>query len=358
MKDNNKMNGDRYIDRARLRGYMLECAVSRLLEENGFREITDEQEGKIRIDRVHFTELKGRGEWHQIDCPCEYNIEIPFINKIRLLAEVKFFKGKIEKNLIREYIGVLKDIQENYFVEDGISISLLGNRFTELGVYFSASGFTDSSERLAFAHNIKTVSYENVEVIGDIISDILEIEENYLRTGKCISKGKQGRFISSFRKILSNQDSEEELRTFIEEFEPAEADGFRDAINLFKEHFSRIKCNFFANTSGGALLHFISDREFPDYLFQDTDIAEVEIYHQSEIFYLIFSMDNERRKFYFKPPKSLGDAVYARTSVLGEKERHFKSLTLTRIIKGIKRTITLRLNNDWLQNARESNDSI
>ena len=347
------MNGESNINRARLRGYMLECAVSKLLEENGFHEITNEQEDKIRINRRHFIELKGRGEWHQIDCPCEYNIEIPFINKIRLLAEVKFFKGKIEKNLIREYIGVLKDIQENYFVKDGINISLLGNRFTELGVYFSASGFTDASERLAFAHNIKTVSYENVEVIGTIISDILNLEENYLKAGKCISKGNQGSFISSFRKILNNQDIKEELRSFIIKFEPK--DGFNNVINLFKEDFLTIKSNFFANTSGGALLHFISDREFPDYLFQDSDIADVEIYYQNERFYqrfyLIFSMDRGERKFYFKPPVSLKDAVF-NGSVLDEKERHFRSLTLTRKINGIIRTITLRLNTDWLQNLR------
>ena len=102
--------------RSQLKGYLFEVIISELLAKNGFTRIASnsEPDDRVREIRRGFIEIKGRGCWHQIDCPCEYNHLIPFSYPVRLLGEVKFYKSHLDKKYIREYIGVIKDIQENY----------------------------------------------------------------------------------------------------------------------------------------------------------------------------------------------------------------------------------------------------
>lgn len=161
------MKYEKPAERGRLKGYMWECVILKLLKTNDFFEISSIDGVRTKMDRQHFFEMCGRGAWHQIDCPCDYQRFIPFINPIRLLAEVKFLSGRVKKDAIREYIGVIKDIGENYFTAHNLSTPT--TRYTELGVFFSASGFDPEAEQLAFAHNIKTVSHENLPLLDDII---------------------------------------------------------------------------------------------------------------------------------------------------------------------------------------------
>ena len=109
------MHDENTTKRGQLKGYMFEVIIRRLLHLNDFEIITREVENRVRIQGNHSIEIKGRGTWHQIDSPCLYKESFPFIYDLRLLAEVKFHQGEIQKNKVREYIGVMKDISENYF---------------------------------------------------------------------------------------------------------------------------------------------------------------------------------------------------------------------------------------------------
>ena len=153
--------------RSQLKGYLFEIVIMELLRKNQFNNINvaSEPGDRVRENRAGFIEFKGRGCWHQIDCPCDYNKFIPFSYPLRLLGEVKFYKKPLSKEHIREYIGVLKDIQENYFVADGIDIQNFYPRKLEIGVYFSANGFQEEAEKLAYAHGIRTISYRNNHLI-------------------------------------------------------------------------------------------------------------------------------------------------------------------------------------------------
>jgi hypothetical protein len=353
------MRRDRYIDRAKLRGYLLEIIIAKLLYENGFIEINQELAERVRITRVGFIEFKGRGGWHQIDCPFDYKNYLPFINPIRLLAEVKFYKGKIQKNIIRESIGVLKDIQENYYANNLIDIRK--NRYTELGVLFSASGFSDEAEMLAFAHNIKTISYNNVPLMREIIEQIEFIEERFLSCRGCISEGNQSDFVTQFKQLINIDLNETPnlLYQFIQRFDIPE--GLNNAITDLKNAIRVIHCNFIANTSGGALMHFISDYNFPKELFLNTDTQTVQVYYEilpnnSRRFWMVFSEDNQRRRFYFNPPESLEEAAFwGGDTVLNEKERYFRTLHISIRIENVSRNLILILDTDWLDRARGAN---
>lgn len=350
---------NRYIDRAKLRGYLLEIVIAKLLYENGFLEITQESPERVRIPWVGFVEFKGRGGWHQIDCPFDYTNYLPFINPIRLLAEVKFYKSKIQKNIIRESIGVLKDIQENYYANDLLDIRK--NRYTELGVIFSASGFSDEAEMLAFAHNIKSISYNNVPLMKEVTDQLLFMEERFFRCSDCISEGNQVNFISQFKQLLTaNIDENTDLlNAFIRRFNIPE--GLNNALQDLKVAIRVIRCNFIANTSGGALIHFVSENNFPDELFLNRDIQNVRVYYEtlpnnSRRFWMIFTEDDRRRRFYFSPPESLSEAAFwGGETVLNEKERYFRTLHISIRVENVSRNLTLVLDTDWINRARREN---
>ena len=87
--------------RSQLKGYLFEIVILELLRKNNFYEVNVAREprDRVREDRPGFIEFKGRGCWHQIDCPCDYSELIPFMYPIRLLGEVKYYKKPLEKSI-------------------------------------------------------------------------------------------------------------------------------------------------------------------------------------------------------------------------------------------------------------------
>lgn len=338
-------------NKAKLRGYMFEVVISKLLENNGFTKVTKSIENIIRIRRRHFIEFKGRGGWHQIDCPFDYDSMLPFMNPLRLLGEVKFYASPIQKHLIRENIGITKDIQENSFVDN------MGDtfqpRYTELSVFFSASGFSDESEMLAYAHNIKTISYKNVELIEPICKQIFEICKNYLEPSKCISFGKQSDFIDDFSSLLNIPNTNREFS-----IKYGAAEGFERIIESLSSNLLSIKTSFIANSSSGVFLHFVSESKFPDSLFENTDTQNVRVGIENDEngnrrFWIVFSNGDTRNRFHFRPPESLREAaLYQERGILEEKQRHFASLNVLKKINGVSRNLILKLDVDWLNAIR------
>ena len=334
-------------DRARLKAVMWEIVILRLLQENDFTEIQSVDNVRTRREREQFLEMRGRGCWHQIDCPCDYTNFISFINPIRLLGEVKFYKLPIMKDEIRQFVGVMKDIQENWITSDDHTSPT--ERYTELGVFFSANGFDAEAEKLAFAHNIKTVSHKSVALLKPIKEDLEELERNFLSTRLCVAAGRQAEFTRVFKKCLQGYD--DAIPEFKRLFIPA--DGFERPLQRLRDGFQRIRSTFIATTSGGVLLHFVSDSEFPDAIFSqsDTQMCRVNYYLEDgqRYFYLTFSDDDRRGKFYFNPPMSLDMAAYyGQREAIGVKRQIFKSIHATRRIGGLSRNLILKLDTDWL----------
>mgnify|MGYP003820039919 FL=1 len=349
------MVGQNATDRARLKGYMWESVILQLLEVNGFTEIVAVDGVRTRRDRNNFFEIQGRGTYHQIDCPCDYNHFIAFMNPIRLLGEVKFYSRPVKKDAVREFIGVLKDVHENYFVAQQRNAPT--ERHTEVGAFFSANGFQAEAEKLAFAHNIKTVSHKTVALLEPLKQYMVTLEQGFLSTTECGSRGNQSDFVRLFRDCLRGKVGA--LEEFRERFHPA--DGFERVIEHLKERFERIRSNFVATTSGGALLHFVGSRTFPDELFARTDSQKCRVYYYKEnglrYFYLTLTEDREERRFYFTPPVSLAKAAfYGKREARSEKRRILKSMHITRRIDGLSRNLTLELDIDWLDAIEGTNE--
>jgi len=341
------VRGENTTDRLRLKAIMWELVILRLIRENGFQEIITVDNLRTRRDREQFFEMRGRGCWHQIDCPCEFDKFIAFINPIRLLGEVKYYATPIKKDHIRQFVGVLKDIQENYFTTDDINAPT--NRYTELGAFFSSSGFDKEAEKLAFAHNIKTVSHKNVWILEPLKRALEELESNYLHAKECVSVGRQSDFVRAFKNCLEGNGRA--IREIIRRYLPP--DGFYDVIERLVGSFRAINSSFVATTSGGALLHFVGEKSFPEEIFRDTDRQLTRVFYFKEnsrrYFYLEFVADQQRSKYYFNPPMALDQAAfYGQREAVMEKRQIFHSIHVTRQISGLSRNLILELDHDWL----------
>ena len=348
------MHGEAQVRRGQLRGYMFEVVIRHLLKMNDFKQISTPVPNRINVTDDNKIEIKGRGTWHQIDSPCTYNKCIPFIYDIRLLAEVKFYSSEIQKTKIREYIGVIKDISENYFVD---SVNTIDNqkRFTDIGVFFAINGFQTEAEKLAFAHGIKTVSYSNNQVMNTIKPTLESLERDCLRAEYCISAGNQKDFMDQLSNLLLNPDQRIAMSEFRQRFR---------SEGEFVQHFSNlsimlrgVKSSFFGVTGTNYFIHFISNDEFPKHLFVDTDERECRIYYEEvdALFFLRIMENGEPHdaKFHFSAPKPILEEVfYGGAAIIDEKGRHFSIIKISITIDGINRNLVLRLDNRWIDDLK------
>lgn len=337
-----------YAKRGKIKGDLFEIVILHLLIKNGFTLIDKSDESRVKEDRKHFIELKGRGEWHQIDCPMDCDFITPFMFPIRLLGEVKFFKGKIEKDKIREYIGVIKDIQENYFADTNVQI--LPQRYIEIGAFFSANGFSVEAEHLAYAHGIRTISYENNFIINDIKRKIEELESYYIDYKK-IEKNNYSIYLNAMYNFFDgkNDQSNSDILNFCLE------DGYQKVLNeLYSLVIDKIKASFIGYSDMGLSLHFLGKDMFPYEIFDQKDESECKVYMEhfyedDYYFCIMFTEDHKKRKFYFTPPKILVEAAKkSRKELLQQKNTVFHKVNINLIINGVKRTLTIKIDNKWL----------
>lgn len=345
------MDGEYNLYRSQLKGYLFEIIILELLRKNHFKEVQvgGEPHDRVRELRPGFIEFKGRGCWHQIDCPCDYSQFIPFMYPIRLLGEVKYYKKPLEKKCLREYIGAIKDIQENYFVADGVDPQQFYPRKTEIGVYFSASGFQEEAEKIAYAHGIKTISYANNPLIDRLKTLINELERNYISV-QCLKDHTWSTFRQAFIGALRHHTPTG--------YQCDVADGYENVVEEIRDAIDEIRSSFIATTATGVFLHFIGNNSFPEELFVSSDEGRCRVYYNYDnfgdrYFWLELAEDTQHRRFYFTPPESLDHAaVFGNEIVLNEKARIFNALSVNIQMQGISRSLTLRLDEGWLDAIR------
>jgi hypothetical protein len=140
------------------KGYILEDVIQGLLKESGYFQV---ESGFVR----------GRGARHQIDAYGVLSIPTAFIYPIRLFSEAKYYDHEVGLPTIRNFVGVIKDISENYFVTSKKEYSS-PFRYTDAGCIFSASMFTDNAQKYAWAHNIFLFSFSDLPLMDGIINSI------------------------------------------------------------------------------------------------------------------------------------------------------------------------------------------
>lgn len=283
--------------------------ICRLLFEDAGYTLLQQKRGVVKYNgSTSIVEIYGRGTKHQIDLPYEFLYPLPFLNPIQVLGEVKYRNKKIDKSFIREFIGVIDDISQNHVVSHKSSVSGLEVRRLTQGLFISASGFDKEAEKLAYAHNIKLIAFNNNPVFLPILNKIDEICSGF------------------------------SANPWIN---PYTMDELSDFDQFFK---TRIKSYFLATTTTGHLMYFIS---FNDFYFDSrqkyydatvtySDKIEEENYVQLHLDNMIFhsSLPNTIYKEFIEQNKKYGNAITA-------KQQHFSPLTIYKMINGNMRIIQI-----------------
>lgn len=356
------------------RGYLYEILIAHLLIKNNFLECK-QNNATNKLYKCGVSnkkgEVLGRGTHHQIDFVGIYKKHIPFIYPIRLLAECKFWthdeKYKpVDKSFIREYIGVYKDISENYF---SLHMKKL-TRFLDVPIVFSAGGFDDEAEKLAWAHGINLASHSKLPIMTDILHFIYLIveflPEEYLISDRFTEvKDFVHDIIRGYLNINANKYSNiiEAIKNSLNQF-PNKKKLIDNFIKLLESvRTSEYKTFLFATTEYGKVINLISYDEFPDELFINNEERDCRILfdenseiipnENSRVFYITLNNDEQNRQFYFQANETMLREDFSRLSLkerINEKEKYFTNLTIMKEIGGLTRLISLKVNFESLMN--------
>ena len=130
------------------KGKILETVIKYFLRKHGYKVIPQNIQNYYNVDRQHHgLVVKGRGAWHQIDALGQFSFNIPFVYPIRLLAEAKYrtasrYSTSIGIGIVRDFVGVIKDISENYIIDNPNELEYKKSfRFTDAGAIFATIPF-------------------------------------------------------------------------------------------------------------------------------------------------------------------------------------------------------------------------
>ena len=331
---------------AQIRGGMLEEIVLVLLENAGYRILNGNDGVEIRNGHSGL-ELQGRGEWHQVDALVSYDFTPSFIYPIRLIVEAKAYlpnsysRGRVGINTVRNAVGILKDVNENYFSfsSQGSNNLYKFKRFNYTYAIFSLYGFTRNAQRYAVAHQIFLIQYYFNPLFDGVRNAISQVNRWDIFSTRDIElrQLRQG-----VREYLRSEASNEidNLPFFSEEG--------KELIRNLKKELENIRGSYFGLLNGEYPIHLIAERALTQ-IQRDEILARVYIH---EARYVSLEFDNYR--LFFELPEAIVELF---SNIWGDKRRiaetkmqHVNYVTLTGIIDGIRRNLMIRLDEEWLEN--------
>ncbi len=328
----------RPLKTSQVKGVVLEEFVLRLLAAAGYR-ILDGSEASADVrEKRGGLHLLGRGDWHQTDALVAYDHTPAFIYPIRLIVEAKAYsrrannQGKVGLNIIRNAVGVLKDVNENYFsFSDTESVEHKIKRFNYVYAIFSLNGFTDNAQRYAIAHQVFLIQYYYHDLFGKVRDLFEDYRHDVSHTKLSLSDVRK-----SVRRIFASSD-DRSIATL-----PSE---IADFVKSLKVELSRIRGSYFGLLNGEYPIHILSTSEIPDV----NDEEEVEVYLPKPGLVKLRLRDSE---LFFELPLYLArifNSVWKdRHELAHTKARHINYISLTGRIANRQRNITLRIDMTWL----------
>lgn len=162
---------------SQVRGMLLEEAVLQLLKTTGYTVVEKAGSDPTLHDGHSGLEVCGRGGRHQIDAVADFSVSAPFSHPQRLFVEAKCFSSQYPVGLpiIRNAVGVLKDVLEWWNPPSGPRGIATTGRYHYQYALFSASGYTLEAERYAFAQDIYLIPYERSQFISPVIQAIRQM---------------------------------------------------------------------------------------------------------------------------------------------------------------------------------------
>lgn len=338
---------------SQVRGALLEEAILYLLEKVGYETITNSNTSNSQELRGGHSglEVRGRGSWHQIDALAFFPASPAFMYPLRLMVEAKCYRENrpVGIEIVRNSIGVLKDISENYFtVQQRTGRHLQIPSFNYHSAIFSTSGYTVGAIEYALAHQVFLIQYNNVSVIHPLINAIMQFGP------ECLTNlGKQSikEVREKYRNAIRNSYYHTDMRRYLTD------EGIELIDNALVETLQQIQGSYFGMLQGRWPLHLLTQQELPPNAFE-TDVVQCRV--------IGYQTGNWRfTPLYFQPdepgwfelefdlPEQIASLVArewdSREAVANIKREHFSFIQLSGIIGGIRRSVKLELNNEWIE---------
>jgi hypothetical protein len=149
---------------------LLEEAVLYLLRHSGYKAVHVAADDFSLVDGHSGLEVKGRGSKHQIDAIADYLIPQPFAHPQRLLVEAKHYNHDIGLTVIRNAVGVLKDVNE--FWVPSVKSTTPIKRYHYQYAVVSGTNFTSNSQKYAFAQDIYLIPLGSSLFFSQVIASI------------------------------------------------------------------------------------------------------------------------------------------------------------------------------------------
>lgn len=342
---------------SQIRGAILEEAVLFLLHKVGYKIVRKPEDSidssDLRIDRSGL-ELQGRGAWHQIDAVAEQHQTPAFMFPLRLLVEAKCYLSQtVGIPIVRNSVGVHKDISENYFTKHRSRGSHSAIRFNYQSAIFSVSGYSKPAVDYAVAHQIFLIEYKGIPIISPVILAIKSMDENSLTEhGVNNISGVRG----TFRNIFENNVNHDDFDRY---FTPSGIEQIQSASNALR----KIGGSYFGMLQGRWPLHLLTDTPLPEHMFEN-DIIHCRLQGDREGHWKFTPSNREPNQEgwfelqFFLPPE-LAELMEEHwdnpNEVAHAKSENFSFISLSGYIGRIWRNVRIELDRNWLQRYLQNN---
>lgn len=327
-----------------IRGAFLEEIILYLLKNIGYEIVLangiDVKNGRSGL------EVQGRGEWHQIDAFAKLQYTPAFMYPLRLILEAKCYKNSrpVGIGIVRNSVGVLKDITENYFTFTAQNNDLKFQRYNYHSAVFSTSGYTKGAQNYALAHQVFLIQYENIRLMQPISNALLAISDDYFVVDN-VRDIDLTQLRISFRRLINS----EEVEATSDEFSNI---GNQRLIRIILENLSMIGGSYFGMLQGKYPMHLVSEIPLPPQIFQNRDEIDCRIIRREDDSWAFTSL--EEQPFFnleFDLPNHIAaviNNITDRGEIADQKRRQFSFIDITGKIDGVFRMVKLKLDQEWL----------
>jgi hypothetical protein len=157
-------------------GMLLEEVVLFLLEGSGYRTVTSSiNDPTLTTERGSLC-VKGRGATHQIDAIADYRFPPPFGQPHRLLVEAKLLDKPVGIGIVRNALGVHRDVSEYWVSRQGHNRGHRPRHHYQYAI-FSATSFSSYAQNYAFAHDIFLLTLNDSPFLQPVVAAVDGVAE-------------------------------------------------------------------------------------------------------------------------------------------------------------------------------------
>ena len=316
------------MKKGQFKGYILEEILAYLIRTSGYSLITTAPSNDPDLSNGHNgLNLRGRGAKHQIDVLGELNWIPAFNYPLRLMVEAKFRNVVTGIDVIRSEVGILADVNENYFMPLDSTIK---PRYRYVSAVFSTSGFSEPAVDMAIAHQVQLADLSISEYDG-LKQKINEFTDEIFSDDESINKNQSFNIRKSLRKYLfDNQRDNISLNELNQPYEDK-------VINLTSYVHSNNEELFIGMSQGGFMLLLKADNtdKFITYA-KNNPTHDIKIHwteHDNGSKWTIVPM-NDSYKLTFALPKKLHKYIYEIAEnkfneAINQKKIHFSKISIS-----------------------------